>query len=267
MKRIYILYIIAAAAILIFLGVTFSSKRKKEEVIIAPKPVFYKEAESAFNSGDFLKARALFQQALETAEGVEELNKIQGKIEMVNMKIIFSPVLDECSIQYEVRPNDALAKIAKKFKTTVNLIKRANNLQSDTIRPGQKLKVNNCRFSISVDKSMNILFLKQNDQVIKKYIVSTGKNNNTPVGQFKIVNKEVEPTWFRSGAVIPPDSPDNILGSRWMGFDLKGYGIHGTTAPEDLGKQVTLGCIRMKNEEVEELFDIIPVGTEVVIVD
>ncbi|MCK4520156.1 MAG: L,D-transpeptidase, partial [Candidatus Omnitrophica bacterium] len=66
-----------------------------------------------------------------------------------------------------------------------------------------------------------------------------------------------------------------ILGSRWMGLkgvseemgELEGYGIHGTTLPNDLGKQITSGCIRMKNEDVEELFDIIPAGAEVIIID
>ena len=81
------------------------------------------------------------------------------------------------------------------------------------------------------------------------------------------MNKQVNPTWFKAGAVVPPDSPENILGTRWMGFDLKSYGIHGTTDPDALGKQVTAGCVRMRNSEVEELYDIAPIGTEVTMVD
>jgi len=52
-----------------------------------------------------------------------------------------------------------------------------------------------------------------------------------------------------------------------MGFDLAGYGIHGTTEPKELGKQVTQGCIRLSNSDVEELYTIIPTGTEVTIVE
>jgi len=52
-----------------------------------------------------------------------------------------------------------------------------------------------------------------------------------------------------------------------MGFDLAGYGIHGTTEPKELGKQVTQGCVRLSNPEVEELYVIVPVGTEVTVVD
>jgi lipoprotein-anchoring transpeptidase ErfK/SrfK len=122
-------------------------------------------------------------------------------------------------------------------------------------------------FSILVDKSQNILILKSNEEVIKTYIVSTGANNSTPTGTFKIINKIPHPTWFKAGAVVPAGTPDNILGTRWLGFDLPGYGIHGTTEPQSLGQQVTQGCVRMANLEVEELYTIIPVGTEVTIID
>ena len=169
-----------------------------------------------------------------------------------------------------------MIKIARKFGTTVNLIKRSNNLSSDTIRLGQKLKINTCKFSIVVDKSQNLLFLKKKDEVIKTYSVSTGKDNSTPTGTFYINrDKLINPTWYKTGAIIPPDSPENILGSRWMGLggvddggvEIEGYGIHGTTKPNELGRQITLGCVRMKNEEVEIVYDIVPVGTEVIIID
>jgi len=129
------------------------------------------------------------------------------------------------------------------------------------------LKILTAKVSIIVDKSQNKLFLKINDEIFKAYPCSTGKFSSTPTGKFKIVNKLIDPVWFKAGAIVPPESPENILGTRWLGLDLKGYGIHGTTQPETIGKQVTQGCIRMYNKDVEELFDIVPVGTEVIIID
>ncbi|MBD3246133.1 MAG: L,D-transpeptidase family protein [Candidatus Omnitrophica bacterium] len=228
---------------------------------------FMEEAAQAEKRGELVVAKKYYQRAKERMDNSAKLNDIQQKIEDVNIRILFSPVPTECSTTYTVEPNDALVKIAKKFDTTVNLIKRANNLESDIIIPGQELKVNTCPFSLAVDKSQNLLFLKQEGEILKTYTVSTGKNNSTPVGTFKVVNKLKNPTWFRTGAVIPPDSPENILGTRWMGFDVTGYGIHGTKDPDNLGKQVTLGCVRMRNSDVEELYDIIPTGTEVTIID
>lgn len=266
MRRLHII-IIAGAVVLVFISSLIFSSKSKTETITGKKSSYLKEADNAYREGEFTEAKILYVKAKETVEKVSELGKIQGRIEDINIKIIFSSVPDECSTKYTVKPKDALIKIAKKFNTTVGLIKKANGLKSNIIRPGQKLKVNTCRFSVAVDKSQNLLFLKRKGEIVKTYIVSTGKDNNTPIGDFRIVNKLLKPTWFKTGAVIPPDSPENILGSRWMGFDLKGYGIHGTTEPDNLGKQITLGCVRMKNEDVEELFDIVSVGTEVTIVD
>ncbi|UCG35253.1 MAG: L,D-transpeptidase family protein [Candidatus Omnitrophota bacterium] len=228
---------------------------------------YLKQASLAFEEEKYVEARQFYKNALEVTKDVGRLKMIQKRIEELNMKIMFSTAMDDCSVKYVVKSGDNLSRIAKKHNTTVGLIKRANGLDSDIIIPYQKLKITNCKFSVVVDKSQNILFLKRGDEVIKTYVVSTGKDNSTPVGTFKIVNKLINPTWYKTGAVIPPDSSENILGSRWMGFDLKGYGIHGTTEPKKLGKQITLGCVRMRNKEVEELYDIVPKGTEVTIVD
>ena len=110
--------------------------------------------------------------------------------------------------------------------------------------------------------------MKGDEEILKTYTVSTGTNNSTPVGVFKITNKLIHPIWYRSdGKVIPYGDPANLLGTRWMGLTKKGYGIHGTLEPEKLGQQVTDGCIRMKNEEVEELYGFLTPGTEITIVD
>lgn len=191
----------------------------------------------------------------------------QKKIDDINIKLLFSPVMTPKCVLYEIKPGDTLTKIARQFKTTPDLIKKSNNLSSDMINPGKKIKVWTAPFSILVDKSQNILILKSDEEIVKTYVVSTGKNNSTPVGTFKITSKLLNPTWFKTGAVIPAGSPENVLGTRWMGIDKPSYGIHGTTEPQSLGKQVTQGCVRMSNPEVEELYTIIPIGTEVVIVD
>lgn len=258
-----VIAIIAAAVLMATVG----KKNDRVQVNAGPKEDFLKEAEAAIKEGDSVAAKRYYKKAMESIENAGQLKEIQKKLAEISTKIIFSPVVDECGVMYEVKPNDALSKIARKYKTTVELIKRANNLTSDVIIPGQKLKVNTCRFSVVVDKSQNMLFLKQGDELVRTYVVSTGKDNSTPVGNFKIVTKLENPTWFKTGAVIPPDSQENILGTRWMGLDLRGYGIHGTTQPEHLGEQVTLGCVRMSNEDVEELYSIVPVGTEVTVVD
>lgn len=147
------------------------------------------------------------------------------------------------------------------------MIEVINGLKSDVIRPGQKLKVLPGNFSISVTKSNNTLRLYLTGQFFKRYVVATGTTSDlTPEGTFTITTKLENPTWYKMGSkAIPPGGPDNLLGTRWLGFSKAGYGIHGTTLPESIGHHSTSGCVRMLNNEVEELYDLVPQGTKVTV--
>lgn len=217
--------------------------------------------------GNLIDTKAAYQKLVNEHSNSGEVMNWQKKIEDINIKLLFSNAITPKSMLYEIKPGDTLTKIAKEFKTTVELIIKSNHLTGETILPGRKIKIWRAPSSILIDKSQNTLILKADEEVIKTYIVATGKNNSTPTGNFKITNKIINPTWFKAGAVIPAGSPENILGTRWLGLDLPGYGIHGTTDPQNLGKQVTEGCVRMSNSDVEELYTIVPVETEVTVVD
>ncbi len=212
-------------------------------------------------------ARIAYKLLLDRFAGSGSAAQAQAKLGTVNVQLLFSPVLTEQDLPHEVKPGDSLGRIADAHHTTVELLKRANGLRSDVIHPQQHLKVPNARFAIVVDKSDNQLLLTADNQFFKLYPVATGKDNSTPVGTFKVINKIAKPVWYRQGAVVPPDSPENILGTRWLGFDKKGYGIHGSVDDSAIGQQITAGCVRMHNPDVEELFAIVPTGTEVTIVD
>lgn len=217
--------------------------------------------------GRYLEAKTAYGKAMESSSNNEIINEAEKSLYALNMKILFSPVITEDSQKYVVVKGDSLAKIARQFGTTVELLRKSNQLTGDLIRPNMELKVSTAKYGIVIDKSQNILILKSNDQILKTYQVSTGKDNSTPLGSFKVMAKLVNPTWYSSGAVVGPDDLENILGSRWIGISKPGYGIHGTTQPETIGMHVTAGCIRMTNEDVEELYSIIPLDTEVTIVD
>jgi lipoprotein-anchoring transpeptidase ErfK/SrfK len=227
----------------------------------------YKQASSLSQGGDMLKAKEAYQGILRDHSDFEKIEEVQGELEHLNMKILFSNVQTPQTVIHEVGSGDTLGKLAKRYGTTVELIKAGNNLRSDTIQVGQRIRVWIGKFNVFVDKSQNVLMLRQGDEILKVYKVSTGENNSTPAGTFKITSRLVDPVWFNRGAVVPSDSPQNVLGSRWLGFDIPTYGIHGTIEPETIGQQVTAGCVRMRNQDVEELYSILPIGTEVVIVD
>lgn len=229
----------------------------------------FSEASKFEEAGKLTEARKAYRKIFSQSSDPEKIEHAKEKIEDLNIKILFSDLVSKDSALHKVKRGDTLGKLAKKYDTTIELLKKANGLSSNIIRVGEKLKVPTVDFSIVVDKSQNRLFLKKGEEVFKTYLVATGENNSTPTGEFKIQTKLKDPVWFRDdvGAVVPPDSPENILGSRWMGINVSGYGIHGTTEPDKLGQQVTEGCIRMKNGEVEDLFAIVSRGTEVTIVN
>ncbi len=214
---------------------------------------YLKEADAFIERGSLLEAKEIYQKVMDMQLSSEQMVIVQAKLEDLNMKILFSGISIPESVIYEVKPGDALINIAKQFNTTVDTITKANNIKNDIIYPGEKLRVLNGKFNIFVDKSQNILILKFNDEIVKTYSVSTGKNNSTPVGAYKVINKIINPPWYRDGREIPPTSPENILGSRWMGLNLPGIGLHGTTQPDEFGKQATEGCVRMRNKDMEEV--------------
>lgn len=226
-----------------------------------------RDVEALINKGAWLDAEAQYQTLLQYDLPASERETIRSALEELNLKLLFSPILTPDSFQYTVEPGDSLYKIARKFNTTIDLVKKSNHLETDLIRPGMGLKISKAAYSIVVDKSSNELKLYADGETLKTYAVATGSGDRTPIGSFTIESKLADPVWYRAGAIVPPDSPENILGSRWLGFSLPGYGIHGTTMPESIGQHVTDGCVRMHNRDVEELSSIVPLKTKVTVVE
>jgi len=185
----------------------------------------------------------------------------------LNMAVIFSGEALPQSVVYKVKQGDTLEKIARRHKTTIELTKIINGLESDRIRAGQELRVWNVPFTIKISKTRNILALKCGKEVVKTYPVSTGADNNTPVGKFKITTRFKDPVWFFEGREIASGDPANALGPRWLGLGKPQYGIHGTIHPGLIGQSVSHGCVRMLNDDVIELYNVVPVGTKVTITD
>ena len=251
---------------LCFLGFAIVCPRLYAESVTA----LLQQARELQKEGKYLESQQVYENLLAEAATANqaEILKARDEYEVLNFKFLTSRLQMPGSEFYTVVPGDSLYKIARKYNTTIDLIKKMNGLSGDVIYPDMKLKVIKGTFSVWVDKTNNVMMLYLDQKPIKRYSVATGASDSvTPAGQFEIVNKLKDPTWYKAGAIVPPDSPENLLGTRWLGFDHKGYGIHGTTEPDTIGQHVTSGCVRMKNEEVEEIYSFLPTGTKVIIVD
>ncbi len=107
------------------------------------------------------------------------------------------------------------------------------------------------------------LALIESGKVVKIFPTAVGAEKTpSPTGSFKIVARISDPTWYHPGKVVPAGK-NNPLGPRWIGLSLKGYGIHGTNNPRSIGHNASHGCIRMRNQDVETLFDMVSVGDSV----
>ena len=111
------------------------------------------------------------------------------------------------------------------------------------------------------------LALIENDQIVVVYPVAVGAAASpSPVGTFSIVNRVSHPTYYKPGKVVGPGA-SNPIGTRWIGLSAKGFGIHGTDNPGSIGHAKSHGCIRLRNQDVERLFERVRPGDVVELYD
>ncbi|MCX8128791.1 MAG: L,D-transpeptidase [Clostridia bacterium] len=107
-------------------------------------------------------------------------------------------------------------------------------------------------YKITINTGTRTLTLYKDGKWFKSYPVAVGKPSTpTPKGNFTIVNKAYK--------------PGGPFGERWLGLNKPGYGIHGTNNPGSIGKAVSNGCVRLYNNDIIELYNLVPIGTAVTI--
>ena len=108
---------------------------------------------------------------------------------------------------------------------------------------------------LTVDIDNRILQVFKENKLYKTYPAAVGSPTTpTPLGDWTIVEKAL--------------NPGGPFGARWIRLSVPwgGYGIHGTNNPNSIGQSVSHGCIRMQNEDVIELYEMVPLGTPVIII-
>jgi L,D-transpeptidase ErfK/SrfK len=195
------------------------------------------------------------------------------------------------------RYEDTLIQIARRYSLGYEELLRVNQgvdpwLPGEgtlVLIPGQRLLPPGEREGIVVNLPEHRLYYfpkpkKDQPATVLTYPVSVGKMDwRTPIGSTKIVSKQKNPSWTppksvheerrRLGepplpAVVPPGR-DNPLGAHAMRLSIPGgaYLIHGTNNPDAVGMAVTHGCLRMYPEDIATLFERVPVGTKVTLID
>lgn len=125
---------------------------------------------------------------------------------------------------------------------------------------------------IVIQRGANSLRLFDGRKLVRAFGVATGQSvYPTPSGLFQIVDMQRNPWWYppnsawAAGEKPVPPGPGNPLGTRWMGIDSPGVGMHGTPDDASIGYSASHGCIRMHIPDAEWLFEHVDVGTPVLI--
>ena len=183
------------------------------------------------------------------------------------------------SIEMTVQPGDSLIAIRQRalaanpgLLLSTGLVAKANELPSETaIRPGDTLRIPTDRASALVDISGTWTLFLLGDEVAASWEVGVGKPQTpTRPGSYTVGLKQKEPMWSPVGrAPVPYGDPENPLGTRWLAWFDEGrntsLGFHGTNDPSGVGRAVSDGCVRMRNEDVELLYEILPRDARVLV--
>lgn len=243
----------------------------KDGDLKARNMLLFHEAEGLYEKGSKVAARDKYLELYELLGDNNDLApQVEKRLGELNVELIFSPQLLEGDTEHEIAKGEYAAKVAQKNNVPLELLLACNGITNpQSLRIGQRLKVPKCDFEIIVDKSTNLMVVKNNGKFFKKYVIRTGMTDEmTPNGTYYLQNKKKDPTWRRPGdaKVFPPGDPENELGTRWMSFWEDRLGIHGTIKPETIGKYSSQGCVGMLKADVEELFEYIPLRTPIKII-
>jgi lipoprotein-anchoring transpeptidase ErfK/SrfK len=129
--------------------------------------------------------------------------------------------------------------------------------------------------TIIIDTKQRFLYLVTEGGFARRYGIGVGRPGFTWAGIHKVTAKKEWPDWrppeqmLRRQPYLPhfmPGGPDNPLGARALYLGSTLYRVHGSNEPWTIGRAVSSGCIRMRNQDVIDLYDRVGVGTKVVVI-
>ncbi len=239
------------------------------------------QGDAALRANKLVEARSAYSKALLSAGATRgEQESLREKLTRINEDMVFSSKTipgDPFAMLYVVEAGDNPTTIRKRqqLATEVSLITRINKFDPKKLRVGQKLKLLTGPFHAVVSKSdyRLDLFMGPPEEperwvYVKSFRVGLGEANSTPTGSFfvKKNSKLTNPYWTnpRTGEKFEADDPKNPIGEFWVGIEglggsalHTGYGLHGTIDPGSIGQQKSMGCVRLMNDDIAMLYDLL----------
>jgi LysM repeat protein len=268
-------------------GISQQPPKAAPIAISSNKPLV--DGKARMDAGDLLGARRVLNTAL-VSGSLNDADAASAKAMMseISKTVVFSSKRfadDEFGGSYSVQSGESLQKIARAHDVTWELLCRLNGLSDPRrLRAGATIKVLKGPLHAVVSKkkfTMDIYFGSAGgpDSVyVTTFGVGLGRDDSTPTGKWLIEpqRKIKNPVYYspRGEGIIDADDPKNPLGEYWLGLTgvdghavgKMSYGIHGTIEPDSIGKQASMGCIRMRNEDVAQVYELLVEGKSTVLV-
>jgi LysM repeat protein len=217
-----------------------------------------------------VEGRKLLNQALAGRISRSDANAVRREMAQLNEVLVFSPRIvqgDPLVETYVVQPGDVLQRIARNYDVPWEFIAHINGIaRPELLRAGQRLKIVRGPFHAVVHKDAFRMDVYLQDMFVRSYNVGLGEHGSTPIGAFVVrrQSKLQDPEWTnpRTGQRYAPSDPKNPLGGYWIGLRgtdaetelLQSYGIHGTIEPETIGREASMGCVRLIPADVAEVY-------------
>lgn len=205
------------------------------------------------------------------------LSAAYGALQEVLSMVVFNREGSWRSCFREVRSGDSLARIANsverelRIPMSAGLLQRVNGIRHPKrLRAGTRLRIPTEEIRVVVEKSTYSMKVLLGDVLIRLYRVGLGENDCTPEDRFVVSEKQRNPAWTdpRTGELIPAGDPRNLVGEYFVKLDHpvhQGYGLHGTEDPTSIGRDASMGCIRLKKTDMAGLFAYLPRRTQVLV--
>ena len=249
----------------------------------------FKQAQAKRDAGDILAARGILNdQLIAGLLTADQQRDAKLFIQEMNQRIVFSNAklsADPYNARAKVEPGHSLTVIARQFDISPELLGRINGISDPRrLRAGVELKAIKGPFHAVVSKSHFTIDLYlgapggQGSTYITTYRVGLGSDASTPTGTWLVTKggKLVNPKFWGTGDIpaMEADDPKNPLGERWLQLDgiageavgKEGYGVHGTIEPDSIGKNMSLGCIRLLDEDIKWVYDLLLDGKSKIVI-
>ncbi len=227
-------------------------------------------------AGQLVAARQTLSMALEQLDPYgRDAELARKKLTEINETLVFSEKVapnDPFAKAHKIQPGEMLSAIAKPLGIDWKFIARINGIKDPSkIQAGQTVKVITGKFHAVVRKAAYELDLYLGDGSDRVYVrsfkVGLGELDSTPLGRFAVASRVPNPDWKnpRTGEYFDRNDPKNPIGEFWVGLKgieektrgMTGYGVHGTVDLDSIGKQASMGCVRMLPDDIALVYELL----------